>query len=133
MPLLFDRGVNTDIDELQDDDLSSYEDQTLPNLRHRLKSLSSDFSARIVVLLGDLTYQPDADLRLLGVLLSFNEFYPVVHKKSRRERADRGDVTTQRRTPRTTANSKEGGKDKEHGDDASSAAPPTTLSASVES
>ncbi|KAI5858067.1 Spc98 family-domain-containing protein [Tricharina praecox] len=116
-----------------DDDLSSYQDQTLPNLRHRLRSLSSDFSARIVVLLGDLTYQPDADLRLLGVLLSFNEFYPVVHKKSRRERTDRGDVTTQRRTPRTTASSKEKGKEREHGDNASLAAPPTTVSASVDS
>lgn len=85
------------------------------------------------MLLGDLTYQPDADLRLLGVLLSFNEFYPVVHKKSRRERTDRGDVTTQRRTPRTTASSKEKGKEREHGDNASLAAPPTTVSASVDS
>lgn len=69
-----------------EDETSIYEDQTLPNLQHRLKELASDFSARVVTLLGDLAYQPDADLRLLGVLLTFNDFYPVIHKRRTRER-----------------------------------------------
>lgn len=48
-------------------------DSMLPSLRSRLKTLSGDFQARVVILLGDLAYQSDMDMRLLGVLLSFNE------------------------------------------------------------
>jgi gamma-tubulin complex component 3 len=96
----------------------SFQDQTLANLRHRLRSLGTDFSARVVVLLGDLAYQPDVDLRLLGVLLSFNEFYPVVNKRRTRER---GDAATRRGTPRTTAKPK--AKSKENSDASSLAAP----------
>jgi len=50
------------------------EDMMLPSLRQRLKTLSGDFQARVVILLGDLAYQSDMDMRLLGVLLSFNEY-----------------------------------------------------------
>lgn len=58
----------------------STEDMMLPSLRQRLKTLSADFQARVVVLLGDLAYQSDMDMRLLGVLLSFNEYvdYPIL-------------------------------------------------------
>lgn len=49
-------------------------DMMLPSLRLRLKALSGGFQARVVVLLGDLAYQSDMDMRLLGVLLSFNEY-----------------------------------------------------------
>lgn len=49
-------------------------DTMLPSLRLRLKALSGDFQARVVILLGDLAYQSDMDMRLLGVLLSFNEY-----------------------------------------------------------
>lgn len=73
-------------------------DQTLPNLRARLQGLSADFKARVVHLLSDLAYQPDTDLRLLGVLLSFNEFYPVVNKRRARD---------SRTKPRTVAKSSE--------------------------
>lgn len=52
------------------------EDMMLPSLRTRLKTLSGDFQAMVVVLLGDLAYQSDMDMRLLGVLLSFNEYVP---------------------------------------------------------
>jgi len=79
---------------------SEGQDQTFPNLRQRLKNLACDFQARAVVLLGDLAYQPDVDLRLLGVLLSFNEYYPVVNKRRTRERE-------RRNTPRTVAKGKE--------------------------
>jgi hypothetical protein len=118
----------------QDDDLTSaYEDQTLSNLRMRLRNLSSDFNARIVVLLGDLTYQPDADLRLLGVLLSFNEFYPMVHKKSRRDREAEG--TVRRNAPRTVSKQHDKGKEREQTEDTMSTAgqsmaPPPTVTES---
>jgi gamma-tubulin complex component 3 len=111
----------------QDDDLTSsvYDDQTLSNLRLRLRNLSSDFNARIVVLLGDLTYQPDADLRLLGVLLSFNEFYPMVHKKRSRDREE-GSVRS-----RTVSKQHDKGKEREQTEDTmSSMAPPPTVTES---
>ena len=100
---------------MQDDDLTgSYGDQELPNLRARLQSLASDFSARVVLLLGDLSYQPDADLRLLSVLLSFNEFYPVVHKRRIRERVGGAEMvaSTRRGTPRTVVAAKSREKSK---------------------
>lgn len=78
----------------------------------RLKDLSKDFSARVVLFLGDLSYQPDVDLRLLGVLLSFNEFYPVVHKRRTRERTEAVAAGT-RKTPRTATRTKDKGKGKE--------------------
>jgi hypothetical protein len=54
------------------------EDMMLPSLRTRLTSLSEDFQSKVVVLLGDLAYQSDMDMRLLGVLLSFNEYVSTV-------------------------------------------------------
>jgi len=108
--------------ETDDDQTMSFQNQTLVNLRHRLRSLGTDFSARVVVLLGDLAYQPDVDLRLLGVLLSFNEFYPVVNKRRTRER---GEAATRRGTPRTTAKPK--AKSKESSDVSSSLAAPTMV------
>ena len=62
----------------------------------------------MVLLLGDLSYQPDADLRLLSVLLSFNEFYPVVHKRRIRERVGGQEAvaSTRRSTPRTVVAAK---------------------------
>lgn len=77
-----------------EDAIGEYGEETRRNLVERLNSLRADFEARIVVLLGDLAYQPDTDLRLLGVLLSFNEYYPVINKRRTRERESR-------RTPRT--------------------------------
>ncbi|KAF8538531.1 Spc98 family-domain-containing protein [Trichophaea hybrida] len=113
------------VTETDDDLTGSYEDQELPNLRQRLQALATDFSARVVLLLGDLSYQPDADLRLLGVLLSFNEYYPVIHKRRARDRA--GEVAaTRRSTPRTVAKPKEKGKGKTESDDAPTTAAPAT-------
>lgn len=57
--------------------------ETLDRLKERLAGLKNEFWGKTVVLLGDLAYQPDTDLRLLGVLLGFNEFYPVGRKRSR--------------------------------------------------
>ena len=57
------------------------EDHLLSSLRSRLRDLSADFRARIVTLLGDLAYQPDVDMRFLGVVMNFNDVYQVARRK----------------------------------------------------
>jgi gamma-tubulin complex component 3 len=108
-----------------------YEDQTLPNLKRRLQGLAADFSARVVLLLGDLSYQTDADLRLLGVLLAFNEFYPVVHKRRTRERGTESGTVRRGVTLRTAVKSANGkeidrGKPQGNGKDDTSSTVATT-------
>ena len=79
-PLLAVNGAGTDA-------------SVLPALRQRLTDLSSDFRARVCGLLGDLAYQPDNDMRFLGVVMNFNDTYKVVRKSRRKDaerRRDRG-------------------------------------------
>lgn len=61
----------------------SGDDQMLPALRQRLRELSTDFRARVNVLLGDLAVQPDVDMKFLGVVMNFNNVYAP--RKRRRE------------------------------------------------
>ncbi|KAL4873532.1 hypothetical protein BDV12DRAFT_80196 [Aspergillus spectabilis] len=61
-------------------DLSA-DDHMLPSLRTRLRDLSAEFRSRLNVLLGDLAYQPDVDMRFLGVVMNFNEVYEPVRKR----------------------------------------------------
>ena len=56
----------------------------LQQLRQRLKSLEADFITRVNVLLGDLAYQPDVDMRFLGVVMNFNEVYQPVRRRRQR-------------------------------------------------
>lgn len=49
----------------------------LTALRLRLNDLAASFRGRLSALLGDLAYQPDTDLRFLGVVMNFNEAYQV--------------------------------------------------------
>ena len=58
----------------------------LSALRSRLASLSADFRAKVNILLGDLAYQPDVDMRFLGVVMNFNEVYEPVRRKGRSAR-----------------------------------------------
>ncbi|GAB7351628.1 hypothetical protein MBLNU459_g2239t2 [Dothideomycetes sp. NU459] len=53
----------------------------LEELRSRLKSLATEFRARVNVLLGDLAYQPDVDMRFLGVVMNFNDVYQPVRRR----------------------------------------------------
>ncbi|OAQ97329.1 hypothetical protein LLEC1_01612 [Akanthomyces lecanii] len=53
-----------------------------PALRDRLGHLGRSFGARLSALLSDLAYQPDVELRFLGVAMNFNDVYPV-RKKSK--------------------------------------------------
>ncbi|PGH04060.1 hypothetical protein GX51_03730 [Blastomyces parvus] len=59
------------------------EDHLLPSLRTRLRDLAADFRSRLLTLLGDLAYQPDVDMRFLGVVMNFNDVYQVVRRRRR--------------------------------------------------
>lgn len=53
----------------------------LAQLRGRLQTLARDFHARVNILLGDLAYQPDVDMRFLAVVMNFNEVYAPVKRR----------------------------------------------------
>lgn len=57
------------------------DDHMLTSLRVRLSELSAEFRSRLNVLLGDLAYQPDVDMRFLGVMMNFNDVYEPVKRK----------------------------------------------------
>jgi gamma-tubulin complex component 3 len=54
-----------------------------PVLQDRLKHLGTSFRARLQILLGDLAYQPDVDMRFLGVAMNFNDVYQPARRKSK--------------------------------------------------
>ncbi|RCI08198.1 hypothetical protein L249_6348 [Ophiocordyceps polyrhachis-furcata BCC 54312] len=56
----------------------------LPALRERLRHLGSSFRTRVQILLGDLAYQPDVDMRFLGVAMNFNDVYQPARRKSKK-------------------------------------------------
>jgi gamma-tubulin complex component 3 len=58
-----------------------------PVLQERLKQLGSSFRARLLLLLRDLAYQPDVDLRFLGVAMNFNDVYQPARKTSKTQQA----------------------------------------------
>ncbi|KAK0720690.1 Spc98 family-domain-containing protein [Lasiosphaeris hirsuta] len=53
-----------------------------PALQERLRQLGSSFRTRLQILLGDLAYQPDVDMRFLGVSMNFNDVYQPVRRKT---------------------------------------------------
>lgn len=69
------------------------ESSVLASLGKRLRDLEGDFRKRVNVLLGDLAYQPDTDMRFLGVVMNFNDVYRPVrrhhHHHRRREGRER--------------------------------------------
>ncbi|KAK2733064.1 Microtubule-nucleating Tub4p (gamma-tubulin) complex component [Myotisia sp. PD_48] len=87
------------------------EDHLLPSLRSRLRDLSVEFRARLVTLLSDLAYQPDVDMRFLGVVMNFNEVYQLV----RRRRGHGASISRDKRKAAAGGASAEGAveKDKE--------------------
>lgn len=54
-----------------------------PVLQDRLRQLGTSFRTRLQILLGDLAYQPDVDMRFLGVAMNFNDVYTPAKRKSR--------------------------------------------------
>lgn len=71
---------------------SESDDQMLSALRARLEELSDDFQGRIATLLGDLAFQPDLNMRFLGVVMNFNNVYQP--RKRRREPSRKEDRKT---------------------------------------
>ena len=57
------------------------DDQMLSALRTRLDDLSNDFRTRIATLLGDLAFQPDINMKFLGVVMNFNNVYEPRKRK----------------------------------------------------
>lgn len=68
-------GVRTSFDE----SLTS----EFPVLQERLRHLGSSFRQRLQLLLGDLAFQPDVDMRFLGVAMNFNEVYQPTRRRTR--------------------------------------------------
>ncbi|TEA21929.1 Spindle pole body component alp6 [Colletotrichum sidae] len=54
-----------------------------PVLQDRLRQLGATFRTRLQILLGDLAYQPDVDMRFLGVAMNFNDVYQPSRRKSK--------------------------------------------------
>lgn len=52
-----------------------------PALQERLRHLGDRFRTKLQILLGDLAYQADVDLRFLGVAMNFNDVYQPVRRK----------------------------------------------------
>jgi gamma-tubulin complex component 3 len=65
------------------------DDHMLPSLRQRLQQLSADFRVRVNILLGDLAYQPDVDMRFLGVVMNFNDVYAPVRRQKTKSHRDK--------------------------------------------
>jgi gamma-tubulin complex component 3 len=64
----------------------------MPALRERLRQLGAGFRTRLQILLGDLAYQPDVDMRFLGVAMNFNDVYQPVRRKTKSSAAAAGGV-----------------------------------------
>ncbi|GJC79416.1 spindle pole body component alp6 [Colletotrichum liriopes] len=54
-----------------------------PVLQDRLRQLGATFRSRLQILLGDLAYQPDVDMRFLGVTMNFNDVYQPLRRKTK--------------------------------------------------
>lgn len=54
-----------------------------PILQDRLRQLGTSFRTRLQILLGDLAYQPDVDMRFLGVAMNFNDVYQPARRKTK--------------------------------------------------
>lgn len=71
----------------------------LPVLQERLRHLAAGFQKRLCLLLGDLAYQPDVDMRFLGVAMNFNDAYqPMRNKRSKTASSAAGSQTVKSET-----------------------------------
>ncbi|KAG9538697.1 hypothetical protein KCU79_g20015, partial [Aureobasidium melanogenum] len=85
----------------------------LSSLRQRLQSLATDFRARVNILLGDLAYQPDVDMRFLGVVMNFNDVYAPVRRGGRRRQTNAREGTHHHERDANDKGAKEKGKERE--------------------
>ncbi|EXJ95602.1 hypothetical protein A1O1_00724 [Capronia coronata CBS 617.96] len=78
--------------------LAMTDDEThLTSLRSRQLNLSAEFRSRLSMLLYDLAHQPDVNLRFLGVVMNFNEFYQPVNVRRQQARRAREKRDLERR------------------------------------
>ena len=98
------------------------EDHMLPSLRTRLRDLATDFHARLNILLGDLAYQPDVDMRFLGVVMNFNDVYEPVRRRRGKDRegGSGGKERERERRRKGVSGSESKDKDKDKGAGSSS-------------
>ncbi|XXH03906.1 mitosis inhibitor protein kinase swe1 [Hypoxylon texense] len=75
------RHVSHDDDDGDGTNSAGGPQSEFPALQERLKHLGDRFRNKLQVLLGDLAYQPDTDLRFLGVAMNFNDVYQPVRRK----------------------------------------------------
>lgn len=75
------------------------EDQMLPSLRKRLQELAVDFKSRLSILLGDLSSQPDVDMKFLGVVMNFNDVYRPERRRKKRDGGAGPGTVRDRRLP----------------------------------
>ncbi|KAM4066089.1 spindle pole body component [Hirsutella rhossiliensis] len=71
------------LEAIDDSAFGSGVSSEFPVLRERLRQLGSSFRTRVQILLGDLAYQPDVDMRFLGVAMNFNDVYQPARRKSK--------------------------------------------------
>ena len=84
----------------------------LSMLHSRLSKLRAEFGNRVNVLLGDLAYQPDTDMRFLGVVMNFNDVYHPVRRKREATHGHRTARDRIRRDERDKDREKDMGKEK---------------------
>ncbi|RYO76600.1 hypothetical protein DL766_009761 [Monosporascus sp. MC13-8B] len=75
------RGEN--LDQQQQQNEGDHPQSEFPALQERLRHLGDRFRTKLQILLGDLAYQPDVDLRFLGVSMNFNDVYQPVRRKAK--------------------------------------------------
>ncbi|KAL2807660.1 Spc98 family-domain-containing protein [Aspergillus granulosus] len=81
------------------------DDHMLPSLRNRLRDLSAEFRSRLNTLLGDLAYQPDVDMRFLGVVMNFNDVYEPARRRRAAGTSSRDKERARRKAPPSSGNS----------------------------
>jgi gamma-tubulin complex component 3 len=69
--------------DLRLDDVPGGPQSEFPVIQDRLRHLGDRFRTKLQVLLGDLAYQADVDLRFLGVAMNFNDVYQPVRRKAK--------------------------------------------------
>ncbi|KAK8109832.1 hypothetical protein PG999_007969 [Apiospora kogelbergensis] len=67
----------------QEEEIPGGPTSEFPVLQERLKHLGDRFRSKLQLLLGDLAYQADVDLRFLGVSMNFNDIYQPVRRKAK--------------------------------------------------
>jgi gamma-tubulin complex component 3 len=61
-------------------------DADISQIKDRLATLSREFRILIAVLLTDLAFQGDTEMRFLGIRLNYNEVYQLVRRTGGREK-----------------------------------------------